>query len=82
MIVDQLNRILSEYRPSMRLVVTVEQQRLLETTVVEMMLKLTAQPPKALVTFYDRSDCIIRERNGVFDHGGAPYREWLEIDLR
>jgi hypothetical protein len=68
----------------MRIVVTVEQQRLLETTVVEMTLKLMTQPPKAIVTFYDRRECIIRERGEETNDvaGAPPYREWLEIDLR
>ena len=81
--VGQLQSILNEYRPSMKLIVTVEQQRLLQTTVVEMLIKLAAQPREALLTFYDRSDCIIRERRNHAGVAGAPpYREWLEIDLR
>jgi hypothetical protein len=82
--VGQLQSILNEYRPSMKLIVTVEQQRLLQTTVVEMLIKLAAQPREALLTFYDRSDCIIRERGEATDGvaGAPPYREWLEIDLR
>ena len=79
---EQLRSILSEYRPSMRLVVTVDRKALLETTVCEIMLKLTMPPPSDWVNFYGRDSCVIRERNGVFDHGGPPFREWLEIDLR
>lgn len=82
--VEQLKSILSEYRSSMRLVIVVERQTLLETTMVEMLLKLMPQPPTALLTFYGRSDCIIRERGEPTDDvaGAPPYREWLEIDLR
>jgi hypothetical protein len=82
--VGQLQSILNEYRPSMKLIVIVEQQRLLQTTVVEMLIKLVDQPREALLTFYGRSDCIIRERGEATDDvaGAPPYREWLEIDLR
>lgn len=83
--VAQLISILSEYPPSRRLVVTVDQQRVLETTVFELILKLMPTQPRALVTFYGRNECVIRE------HGEAPlsdpargpeFSRWLEIDMR
>ena len=81
MIVEQLKRILAEYPMSMRLVMTIEQQRLLETTVVELLTKLIGQSPTALVTYYDRRECIIREHVG-HDAENRPNAGWLEIDLR
>jgi hypothetical protein len=79
--VEQLKSILGEYAPSMRLVVVIEQQRLLKTTVVEMLLKLMTQPPAALLTFYGRSNVIIRERVEEISLEGRQ-KKWLEIDLR
>jgi hypothetical protein len=81
--VEQLKSILPEYPMSMRLVVTVEKQCMVETTVVEMLLKLIEQPPKALVTFYGRSEIIIREHVEEPLLGEKSIRkEWLEFDLR
>jgi hypothetical protein len=82
--VEQLESILNEYPPSMRLDVMVERKAMLGTTVVELLLKLMEQPPDASVTFYGLSDCIIRERGEFTDDvaGAPPYREWLELDMR
>lgn len=79
--VEQLKSILGEYAPSMRLAVVVEQQELLSTTVVEMLLKLMAQPQDASLTFFGRSDVIIRERVEEMSLEGRQ-KKWLEIDLR
>ncbi len=77
---QHLNGILAEYRPSMRLDVLVDGQKMYSTSVIEMMFQLT-QPngPETLVQIFDRSSCIIRERG---DWDSAPWTEWLEIDMR
>lgn len=81
---EQLQSILREYRPSMKLVVMVEKKSVLETSVAEMLIRLIAQPRDASLTFCGRPDCIIRERGEDTDDvpGAAPYREWLEMDMR
>ena len=42
------------------------------------------QSPDASVSFFGRSECIIRERGEFTDDvaGAPPYRQWLEIDMR
>lgn len=81
--IEQLGSILAEYPMSMRLVVTVEKQQLLETTVVEMTIKLMKEPPETWVAFFGRRDCIIREHVEEPLLGEKSIRkEWLEFDLR
>lgn len=81
---EQLRSILAEYPLSLRLDVIVERERALETTVAEMICKLMDKPPGGLLTFCGRSECIIRERGERTDDvaGAAPYRKWLEMDMR
>ena len=81
--VEQLRIILAEYPMSMRLVVTVEKRPLLETTVVEMTIKLMKEPLETWVAFFGRRDCIIRERVKEPLVGEKARREeWLEMDMR
>ena len=81
--IAQLKSILAEYPMSMRLVVTVERQHLLETTVIEMLLRLIEEPPSDWVALYGYRDCIIRERVEEPLLGEKSIRkEWLEIDMR
>jgi hypothetical protein len=82
--VEQLKSILDEYPMSMRLTVTVRQQELLATTVVELLSKLMTQLPGASLTFFGRNDCIIRERVDPHNnaHGTLIVKRWLELDLR
>lgn len=77
---DQLQTILRQYPMSLRLDIIVEGERMLETTVVELLLKLMEQPQSALVTFCGRSCVIVRERG--FNSGLPPYKPWLEMDMR
>lgn len=82
---EQLKAILSEYPPSMKLVVVVEKKRVLVTTVVEMLIKLMGQPQDASLTFCGRNNCIIRERADKTEHQGELVRcvpGWLEMDMR
>ncbi len=84
--VDQLKRILLEYPMSLRLSIVVERCNALETTVVEMILKLGDLPQDALLTFCGLSSCILRERveepklnpSGTLILG----KRWLEMDMR
>jgi len=79
---EQLRKILNEYPPSRKLVIIVDGARVLETTVLEVLLKLMEKSQPALLTFFGRESCIIRERIGG-ERPNAPYiNEWLEIDLR
>lgn len=82
--VEQLTSILQEYPMSMRLVVTTQRQPMLETTVVEMLIKLTPEPQSALVSFCGRDQCIIRERNDSANNfaGTLIIKKWLEMDMR
>ena len=81
--VKQLKSILMEYPMSMRLIVTVKRRTFMETTVVEMVLKLMAEPPNASGAFCELNDCIIRERVDEPLLGEKSIRkEWLEIDMR
>ena len=81
--VEQLRIILAEYPMSMRLVVTVEKRPLLETTVVEMTIKLMKEPLETWVAFFGRRDCIIRECVKEPLVGEKARREeWLEMDMR
>jgi hypothetical protein len=82
--VEHLQRILTEYRPSMRLVVTVAQEKMMETTVAEMITILMPQPRDECFSFFGLSECIIRERGEPTEDvaGAPPYREWLELDMR
>lgn len=77
---DQLQSILREYPMSLRLDVIVAGEKMLETTVVEMLVKLMEQPQSALVTFCGRSSAIVRERG--FNSGLPPYKPWIEMDMR
>lgn len=77
---EQLRSILLEYPMSLRLDVIVEGQRALETTVCEMIIKLMDQPQDGLLTFCGRSNIIVRERG--FNSCLAPFRPWLEMDMR
>lgn len=77
---EHLQSILREYPMSMRLDVLVEKKTALETTVVEMLIKLAQEPPKALLTFCGLSNCILRERSINADR--PTHREWLEMDMR
>lgn len=79
--VEQLKSILSEYPMSLRLDVIVERTKVLETTVAEMVCKLMPEPQNELLTFFGRSNCIIRER-GFNTSVAPPYKPWIEIDLR
>lgn len=80
---EQLTTILNEYPMSRKLVVIVDGKPAWETTVIEVLLKLTSEPPSAL-TIFGRDACIVRERGEFTDDvcGATPYRDWLEIDLR
>jgi hypothetical protein len=80
---EQLKTILAEYPMSMRLVVTVEKQEVLATTVIEMLLKLIPLSPDALLNFCGRDICIIREHVEEPLLGEKALRkEWLEMDMR
>jgi hypothetical protein len=81
---EHLSLILNEYRPSMRLDIIVEREKVMETTVLDLMCKLISEPPSSSVHFCGRGDCILRERGEATDDvaGAAPYRTWLEMDMR
>ena len=82
--VEHLHRILSEYRPDMKLTILVNGATLMEADVSAVITTLMSQPPDASVSFFERSECIIRERGEFTDDvaGAPPYRQWLEIDMR
>ncbi len=82
--VGQLQSILAEYPPSMRLTVVVERQHLLETTVIEILCKLMEQPQNGLLTFFGRNAVILRERNDALNNpmGTLIIKKWLEMDMR
>ena len=75
--VEHLRSVLGEYPLSRRLAIRVHNDIVLETTVAEMLCKLLEREPSALLTFCGRSDVILRERSD-----GAPYTQWLEMDMR
>jgi hypothetical protein len=89
---EQLKKILEEYSPSMKLKIIVDREVLIETTVIETVLKvqyedLKCRPgdrPVTVLTIFGRSDCIVRERGDFTDDvaGAPPYKRWLELDLR
>jgi hypothetical protein len=62
----------------------------LETTVIEMLLKLIPQPPNALLNFCGRDICILREHVeeiasvNLDAHTliGPEFNKWLEMDMR
>lgn len=86
--VKQLREILDEYPPSMKLKIIappnpkasweVGGETVLETTVLETVLKLMQHPDETLMIF-DCADCIVRERG---EEGRSPPKHWLELDLR
>jgi hypothetical protein len=57
-------------------------------TVIEMIIKLleqeTPEGPDPVLSIFDCSDCIVRERGEAIDDvaGAAPWRDWIELDLR
>ena len=81
-----LSAILQEYRPSMLLQILDQGCEMgAKTTVVELLSALLNQPDDAKVAFFGKGDCvIIRERGEETEGppGAAPYRSWLEIDVR
>jgi hypothetical protein len=85
---DQLVAILNEYPLSMRLIVTVERQEMLATTVIEMIQKLKPEPEPGrsdvLLTIFGLNDCIVRERTDAFNNasGTLMIKRWLEMDMR
>lgn len=82
--VGQLQNILFEYPPSLRLVVKTGQLPPMETTVAAILSRLMSLPPTELLTFFGRSDMLLRER--IDSSGGdaiiPPGRTWLEMDMR
>lgn len=81
--VEQLQSILSEYPPSLRLVIRSE-PHVLETTVAAILSLLMSLQPTAWLHFCGRSEVILRER--IDSSGGdaiiPPGRTWLEMDMR
>lgn len=73
---ERLREILLEYRPSMRIVVAVDRAKMLETTVLELYLKLGEKPVFSILGY---NSCIIREHLPTPD---KPASDWLEIDVR
>lgn len=91
--VKQLREILDEYPPSMKLKVIVPPnskehwdvggEAMLETTVIETIIKLMEHPDPTM-TIFGCYDCIVRERvemNGR-DTLFPANKMWLELDLR
>jgi hypothetical protein len=74
--VEQMRAILAEYPPSMRLVVVADAKVVMQTTIVEMSIRLISEPPDASLCIYGRSDCILRERDEGY------FNKWLEMDMR
>lgn len=82
--VEQLTSILKEYPMSRKLLVVIDGQTMRETSVAEAVCDLIQAQPSELLTFFGRNNCIIRERGDFTNDvaGAAPYKQWLEIDLR
>jgi hypothetical protein len=92
--VEQLLSILHEYPGSRMLKVIVDRREVQSMTVIEMLLKLTHETTyadiksrpgdrykvKLILTYFDRSDCIVRERRE--ERPDQPPLEWVELDLR
>lgn len=82
--VEQLKLILQEYPMSRPVKIVVEKKVMLETTVVQLLMKLIDVPPNGWLAFCGRHDVILRER--IDSSGGdaiiPPGRTWLEMDMR
>jgi hypothetical protein len=82
--VAQLNSILMEYRPSMRVNIIVDHEPKHKTTVAELICVLMKGPSRKKIDFFGKSDCIIRERldEKSLEQYGPELAQWLEIDMR
>lgn len=95
---DELEKLLLEYRPSAKLYVTVDGRKLMDTTVLELILKLRESLPRkeeastSNLFLFGKQPTILRERRGDVSLGlsaqvemkfNAPYSdEWLELECR
>lgn len=83
--VAQLRSILNEYPMSRKLIVVVEGQNLIQTTVADFLSRLMSAQPTDLLTFCGLAHCIVRERIDMprFECSPMPMtKEWLELDMR
>lgn len=90
--IQQLKDILREYPQGRLLRIVAERVLLREITVAEMVLDLTYAQIKArpgdrdalLFMYFGRENLIVRERGEWTDDvaGAAPWRDWVELDLR
>lgn len=81
----QLKDILLEYPGSRKLKVIVQKEVVMEMTVIELIIKLLeCEKIEALFTFFGFDNCIVRERGEMINDvaGAAPWRDWIELDLR
>lgn len=82
--VGQLRKILVQYPMDCRVVLTVEKQTRLETTIRDLLFRFLAEDDREMMTVFGFPDLIIRER--VDSRGGEAIipqsKMWLEMDLR
>lgn len=87
MMVFDLLQILSQYRPSTRLILSAKGQSMIETNVADLVSRLLDQRDASWVAMFGLSTFILRERVAGFTSGlreqSTPFGgEWLELDAR
>lgn len=74
---------LREFPPSMRLIVrSPPPQVQVETTVIELTIRLAQEPPDVSMNYFGRSSFILREHQPKPTPNAPPQLAWLTMDWR